>query len=86
MWMFTNKMNSFFFKVIDFKYVTKIIIGCRGNNKSIEQAIQSTKNPSAAGKFYCEGEFIDVLLARPSEERFELDFKEYKGNFLSMFT
>lgn len=86
MWIMTSHMKSFFFKVIDFDRVEKVIIGCRNDQQSIEQAIKNTENIRAAGKFYCKEEFINVLLARPSEERFELEFEEYRGSFLSMFT
>jgi len=86
MWILTSHMKSFFFKIIDFDRVEKIIIGCRNDKISIEQAIKNTENTRAAGKFYRKENFTNVLLARPSEERFELDFEEYRGFFLSMFT
>lgn len=84
MWIMTQIMNSIFFKVVDFSRVTKVIIGCRHNNNSIDQAIRNRQNPITAGRFYKNDEFINVLKARPSEERFELDFEEYRGDFLSM--
>ena len=84
MWIMTQIMNSIFFKIVDFSHVTKVIIGCRHKNNSIDQAIQNKQNPVTAGKFYENGEFINVLKARVSKERFELDFEEYRGDFLSM--
>lgn len=84
MWIMTQIMNSIFFKIVDFSHVTKVIIGCRHKSNSIDQAIRNKQNPVTAGKFYENGEFINVLKARVSEERFELNFVEYRGDFLSM--
>jgi hypothetical protein len=85
MWIMTMLMKSFFFKIINFEHVSKVFVGCRHSGDFIEQAIQNAQDPRAVGKFYCEGEFVGVLKARPSEERFELEFEEYRGDFLSMF-
>ncbi|SIS01591.1 DUF2971 domain-containing protein [Pseudomonas sp. A214] len=84
MWIMTQIMSSIFLKIVDFGRVTKVILGCRQNNNFIDQAIQNKQNPIAAGKFYDNGKFINVLKARPSEERFELDFEEYRGVLLSI--
>ncbi len=84
MWIMTQIMSSIFFKIIDFNRATKVIIGCRHRNDSIDQAVRNRENPVTSGKFYRNGEFMNVIKARISEERFELEFEEYRGDFLSM--
>lgn len=86
MWLLTKHMNSFFFKLIDFERVAKVIIGCRNDTKSFDETIKNITNPKATGKFYYEGNFVDVLKAHPSKERFELEFEKYRGNFFTMLT
>lgn len=84
MWIMTKIMNSIFFKIVDFSRVTKVIIGCRHKNNSIDRAIRNRQNPITAGRFHDNDKFKNVLKVRISEERFELDFEEYRGDFLSM--
>lgn len=85
MWVMTSIMGSFFFKKINFKYVTKFIMGCR-YAYDIDNTIKTLADKSISEKFLHQNEFKNILIATPHKERFELEFEDYRGRFFSYFS